>query len=64
MHMHNAEGINSTPRTAEGLCRRVTIGVHRPDTAVGEPGENKPEKVALYNCATLSKHADKGRFSE
>ena len=62
--MHTIEGVKSTPRAAEGLCRRVTIGVHRRDTAVGEPGENKPEKVALYNCATLSKHADKGRFSE
>ena len=52
MNMHDAEGVKSTPRTAEGLCRRVTIGVHRPDTAVGEPGENKPDKVDLYNCAT------------
>ena len=50
--MHNAEGIKSTPRTADGLCRRVTINVHRPDTAAGAPGENKPEKVDLYKCAT------------
>ena len=43
--MHNAEGIKSTPRTADGLCRRVTINVHRPNTPPGAPGENKPEKV-------------------
>ena len=50
--MHNAEGIKSTPRTADGLCRRVTINVHRPNTAPGAPGENKPEKVDLYKRAT------------
>ena len=50
--MHDAEGIKSTPRTADGLCRRVTINVHRPNTPPGAPGENKPEKVDLYKRAT------------
>ena len=52
LNMHDAEGIKSTPRTADGLCRRATINVHRPNTPPGAPGENKPEKVDLYKRAT------------
>ena len=51
LNMHDAEGIKSTPRTADGLCRRVTINVHRPNIPPGAPGENKPEKVDLYKRA-------------
>ena len=60
--MHDAEGVKSTPRTADGLCRRVTINVHRPDTAPGRRAKTSRRRWTCTSVQLLSKHAVREKF--